>query len=136
MSYKSESIFMLFLSLLFFSFFAFDLRIISLWTWLFLILSNVLLLLSFRLLIKHDTNYAIHNFSRHKWISIDDSLPDTDIPVCVHDGYNVFLAVRVDTDEGWIWANAHNTLYPNATRWLDAYDITHWMTLPHIDTVS
>jgi hypothetical protein len=70
------------------------------------------------------------------WISIDERLPELDIPVWLACGDNLFIGCRNDDGDGWLWCNCYGSMYWDKTKWssfdadADDYLPTHWMPLP------
>lgn len=72
------------------------------------------------------------------WISVNERLPEFDIPVWLACGDNLFIGSRCDDGDGWLWCNCYGSMYWDKTKgkWAsfdaeaDDYSPTHWMPLP------
>lgn len=66
------------------------------------------------------------------WISVEDSLPEFDVPVLAKNmnferGKYWWVFERCDSYDGWVWSRFESSL---DEAYCDDYEITHWMPLP------
>jgi len=70
------------------------------------------------------------------WISVDEQLPELDLPVWLACGDNLFIGYRIVGIVGWRWCNCYGSIYWDKIKWssfdadADDYAPTHWMPLP------
>ena len=72
------------------------------------------------------------------WIACAERLPELDEIVWLYQPgtEGIWIGVRADDVEGWLWGNAHGSMWWNGQRWDadmetdDDYKPTHWMPLP------
>lgn len=78
------------------------------------------------------------------WVSVDDSLPDMDVPVWLQTDHGVLIGLRTDAgDEGWLWGRCYSAPWINRDGvWVadgecdDDYHATAWHPLPVPPKVS
>lgn len=70
------------------------------------------------------------------WISVENRLPELDIPVWLACGENIFIGCRSEDGDGWLWCDCCGSQYWDGKKWEsfnaepDDYSPTHWMPLP------
>lgn len=71
------------------------------------------------------------------WVSIDDRLPDIDMPVWLMNDRRIWIGGRVLVEGNeWGWGNAHGLVWQGRHQWEaeiefdDDYQVTRWMPLP------
>jgi len=76
--------------------------------------------------------------AQEPWTAVTEaneiSLPDVNIPVLVklHDIPGIHAMVRLDSEDGWLWAEHNYGPLDDPTSYEadDNYDVTHWTALP------
>jgi hypothetical protein len=66
------------------------------------------------------------------WISVDDRLPDFEVPVLGVIGESIYPVCRYDDSDGWLWGCLHIGALDDVMSYEcdDDYQVTHWMPLP------
>jgi hypothetical protein len=74
------------------------------------------------------------------WISVNDKLPELDVPVWCHDAETkrTWVGGITDADDNqWAWGNAYGSMWQQKDgtwsadlEWDDEYNVTHWQSLP------
>jgi hypothetical protein len=78
------------------------------------------------------------------WISVDEKLPDMDMPVWLYGDGGAFIGGRSYVGDGeWGWCNSYNQFWLERDgSWSadlaydDDYHVTHWKPLPEIPSLD
>ena len=70
-----------------------------------------------------------------EWISVDESLPELDVPVWLFCDDGIFIGCRGEDGDFWQWGRSYDDIWYDEgwhtlTSDADDYQPTHWQALP------